>query len=399
VLLVPGNVKVLHPFRSLASRVRVTWKDVPFAEFNWEDNRQKLVAHRETSEGQEVTVAIARDGRDFGGKVILPVTGNEFTPYLGDAQYITPSLPEVQALAREILAGERDGWAAVKKLVEWVYDFIEPAMIPETLTTAQILSRKRGKCAEYAILFAALARAAGLPTRVVLGERYQDNVWVGHMWNEVWLGEWVAVDASHNQVAPDALLLKFVHSDNVMGTQKVRYGLMGQLGIIIEKVEMPAETAEGIRPKTGIEGQRYVNAEFGCAIAAPEGWKMTETSEQGFPMLVMASASAPEAAAILFMASVPPGTRPEQLLAARLPNLQASLPNCKVIGQEKDSLVDLPAAKAVLTFTDGEKAYRREEWIAVRDDYCYLLIFMAPAGGWEAAEEDFRNMRGSFTVF
>ncbi|MCL6614210.1 MAG: transglutaminase-like domain-containing protein, partial [Firmicutes bacterium] len=237
VLLVPGNVKVLHPFRSLASIIRVSWQDVPFAAFNWEDNRQKLLAHRETPEGQEVVLAITRDGRDFTGKITLPVTGEEFAPYLQDADYITPSLPEVKARMREILGEEKDAWVATKRLVEWVYDFIEPAMIPETLTTAQILARKQGKCAEYAILFAALARAAGLPTRVVLGERYQGNVWVGHLWNEVWLGEWVAVDPSHNQVAPDALLLKFVHSVNIMGTQKVRYGLIGQLGIAIEKVE------------------------------------------------------------------------------------------------------------------------------------------------------------------
>ncbi|MGQ9780421.1 MAG: transglutaminase-like domain-containing protein [Bacillota bacterium] len=399
VLLVPGNVKVLHPFRSLASTIRVSWQDVPFAAFNWEDNRQKLVAHRETPEGQEVVLAIARDGRDFTGKVTLPVTGEEFAPYLQDADYITPSLPEIKARAREILGEEKDGWAATKKLVKWVYEFIAPAMIPETLTTAQILAKKQGKCAEYAILFAALARAAGLPTRVVLGERYQGNVWVGHLWNEVWLGEWVAVDPSHNQFAPDALLLKFVHSASVMGTQKVRYGLIGQLGIGIEKVEMPAENAIGEARKTGIEGQKYVNAEFGCAIAAPDDWKMMEASEQDFPMLVMAPASVPGVAGILFLTNVPTGTRSEQLLTARLPNLLASLPNAKVLGQEKGTLAELEATKAVLTFTAEEKDFYREEWIAVQEDRCYLLIFMAPAERWEALAEEFRQIKESFAVF
>ncbi|NLG83348.1 MAG: hypothetical protein GX493_01805, partial [Firmicutes bacterium] len=91
VLLVPGNLKVLHPYRSLASTIRVRWQEVPFAAFNWEDNRQRLQEHRETPEGQEVLLTIARDGRDFSDRVTLPVTGEAFTLYLEDSDYINPS--------------------------------------------------------------------------------------------------------------------------------------------------------------------------------------------------------------------------------------------------------------------------------------------------------------------
>jgi len=175
-----------------------------------------------------VTCGTSPDGQP------LPLTDSEFAPYLVETRFITPSLPELGDLTEAICGEETDGWLVTQKILDWVYQNIRTEMIPQTLTTEEILTGRKGKCAEYAILFAAMARAAGLPTKVALGERYQDGVWVGHMWNEVWLGEWVAVDPSHGQSAPDALLLKFVDSPDVMGTQKVRMGLTGKLGIIIE---------------------------------------------------------------------------------------------------------------------------------------------------------------------
>ena len=77
----------------------------------------------------------------------------------------------------------------------------------------------------------------------------------------------------------------------------------------------------------------------------------------------------------------------------------ASLPNAKVLGQEKGTLAELEAAKAVLTFTAEGKDFYREEWIAVQEDRCYLLIFMAPAERWEALAEEFRKIKESFAVF
>ncbi|MGD8400734.1 MAG: transglutaminase-like domain-containing protein, partial [Bacillota bacterium] len=189
-LLVPGNRRVNFPFRSISSKIKVKWgTSLKLKEFEFNDNRQKLISHQSVAAKQEAILEIKRERRDFSEKVVLPLKEPALAPYLADVQYITPSAPAVQKLSRQILNGETDGWRATQKLTKWVFEYIKPAMIPETLTTKQILEGKTGKCVEYAVLFAALARAAGLPTRVVLGERYQDNVWIGHLWNEVWLGE------------------------------------------------------------------------------------------------------------------------------------------------------------------------------------------------------------------
>jgi hypothetical protein len=67
-----------------------------------------------------------------------------------------------------------------------------------------------GDCNEHAVLFAALARAVGLPTRVVAGAVYLDEAFLYHAWCEVWLGRWVSVDPVLNQLPADATHLKFV---------------------------------------------------------------------------------------------------------------------------------------------------------------------------------------------
>jgi len=364
VLLVPGNIRVVHPFRSLKSAIRVTWEDVDFAEFNFIDNRQQLISHTEAGSAQEVLLEIAKDQRDFAGRVTLPVTDGEFAPYLAETRFITPSLPEVKDLVGAIRGEETDGWLVTQKILGCVYQNMQVEMIPQTLTTEEILAERRGKCAEYAILFAAMARVAGLPTKVALGERYQDGAWIGHMWNEVWLGEWVAVDPSHGQSAPDALLLKSVDSPEIMGTQRVRMGLMGKLGISIEDVAIDGDYEAAAALQTGILGQTYANADYRCRLTAPDDYRLIETEEQGMPMLVAYRTTDPETQIVLIPFSVPEGTA---------------------------------AAVGSWTYVH-EKTYKQQNWVIIARDCGYLFVFNAPPELWEDSEADFARIRERFEI-
>lgn len=398
-LIVPGNIQVARPFRSTGSRIKVTWKDVKFSDFNWDDNRQKLVEHKENPAGQEVTLAISKDERDFTGIVSLPVQDESMALFLQDTLFITPSSPLVKKLVTEIAASETDGWAVTQKLAKWVFEYIKPEMIPETLTTEQILETKHGKCVEYAVLFAALARAAGLPTRMALGERYQDNIWIGHMWNEVWLGEWITIDVSHNQIAPDALLLKFVHSETVVGTQKVRVGLIGQLGISIEDLQVPDDLPEALKDlQTGIQENTYTNIDYRCQITAPEGWKLTETTDQGYPVIVLQSETLPDVTGVLLMFSAPQGVTAEQILNARIPALKNALPEFSLVNQETAPLGNDQAAVGTWTFVEDGIKLRQQNWIVIREDLGFLFVFVAPDGEWVNHEGIFPQMTEQFKI-
>lgn len=399
VLIVPANILVSHPYRSTESQITVKWNNVSADEFNWEDNRQSLVEYKETAGGHEVLVDIQKDDRDFTDKVSLPITEEDLAKYLKDTDYIHATLPEVNELVNEIIGDEKDGWVVTQKLVEWVYDYINFEAIVQTLNTEQILERKSGKCAEFSVLFASLARSAGIPTRVALGERYDGNSWIGHLWNEVWLGEWIAVDASHNQVAPDALLLKFVDSDTVMGTQIVRRGLIGQLDIIIENVLVPTTVDEESEVlQTGIDGQTYTNADFRCRITGPEGWDLIETSDQGIPMLVMQPADQPIAQGIMIMFNVPVGTTSEQILQSRLSILQNSLPEFNIVKQGNSVLGNEPISFITYTINYQGNLLRQQNWVLVHDDLCYIFVFGVADVLWGDYEAKFQQMLGSFEI-
>lgn len=163
----------------------------------------------------------------------LPVKDEEFKPFLDDTEYIKPNDPFIQKKISEIKGGERDGFTLVQKILLWVYENIKTEYIAETLSGPEVLRQKRGKCVEYSTLFASLARAAGIPTRIAFGEALNGNHWVGHMWCEVWLGEWIAVDAAAGIPVECPTHIKFVHSPTVMGTQRIRWKLVDNLAIEI----------------------------------------------------------------------------------------------------------------------------------------------------------------------
>ena len=68
-------------------------------------------------------------------------------------------------------------------------------------TAAETALQKEGDCSEHAVLAAAMARAAGMPSRVVGGLAYVDSLpgqggrgFGYHMWAEVFVGEWFPID-------------------------------------------------------------------------------------------------------------------------------------------------------------------------------------------------------------
>lgn len=142
---------------------------------------------------------------------------------------------------------------------------------------------RTGKCTEYTTLFGSLARAAGIPTRVALGQRRfaggTGDSWGGHMWNEVFVGEWIPVDASANEVGGSTSLLKFVHSDTVAGSQPLRRKLTESLGLSIVEHTVLERTAPGFAVATGLVGRTYTDAEHAFRIDLPgDDWSVRQPS-------------------------------------------------------------------------------------------------------------------------
>ena len=114
----------------------------------------------------------------------------------------------VQAFINDFETGDRDA-SFLNRIEGYVADYItEPTYVHGFNIASLTAQNKSGDCTEYSVLVAALARAKGLPARVVLGSVITEFDGVvgayGHAWTEVWLeDEWHIVDAAlHGSSAP-----------------------------------------------------------------------------------------------------------------------------------------------------------------------------------------------------
>jgi hypothetical protein len=121
--------------------------------------------------------------------------------------------PKVKALAGRAVGDATAPRDKVRRLVRFVNGFIFPELTANMPNVYDLLEHKKGDCKAYALLFTALARAAGIPAREVSGLVYMGDdqkAFGGHAWNEVVLdGVWVPVDASCRETEVDATHISF----------------------------------------------------------------------------------------------------------------------------------------------------------------------------------------------
>jgi len=170
VLMFPLGKEVGPPELLESLTVELKWRDISFERFRLEDDRQHVVERSREGDQYRVVVRIEAP-KPLSLPARLPIAGPEFAFYLGESRYIKPHDERIIAVAREVTKGKTDALEAVKALSAWMLKNVEPTLIAETLTGPEVLACRKGKCSEFATLFASLARAAGIPTRIVLGER------------------------------------------------------------------------------------------------------------------------------------------------------------------------------------------------------------------------------------
>ncbi|HEY3284134.1 MAG TPA: transglutaminase domain-containing protein [Armatimonadota bacterium] len=116
--------------------------------------------------------------------------------------------------AAKIVAGEKNALKAALKIRDWVHEHMtvryDIALVRSSL---DVLKDKVGVCRDYAILFAGLARAAGIPTRLAVGLVYAKGSFYYHAWDEVFVGKWIDLDPTAPTALVDATHLKFTHGD------------------------------------------------------------------------------------------------------------------------------------------------------------------------------------------
>jgi hypothetical protein len=133
--------------------------------------------------------------------------------YLKDTMFIQLKDPAIVSLAKDIVSGEKDMLKMSKLIYEWVYKNIKKVPIISLPLSTEVLRTRQGDCNEHTTLFTALARAAGIPTRIAVGLTYKDGFFYYHAWPEIYLNGWVAVDPTLGQFPADASHIRLLTGD------------------------------------------------------------------------------------------------------------------------------------------------------------------------------------------
>lgn len=169
----------------------------------------------------EATLVLSRATlEDFGSYTLPHPHEDPRGRYLAAERWIQSDHARIRALAKEIVGEETDAFAVTEALARWVYAYLEKVPVMSVPDALAVLDSGRGDCNEHAVLFTALARAVGLPSRVVAGLVYVNGRFVYHAWSEVrGLRGWLPVDPALGQVPADVTHIALAYDDlwNVSG--------------------------------------------------------------------------------------------------------------------------------------------------------------------------------------
>lgn len=212
--LVETNRRIVDPDRQEWLKIEVS--RLARADSVPQDHRQTVLKTVKTRKGTfTATVEVKREPDHPAQSAVLPLKLAEFPTLLEETSQIQSRHPMIRALAREVVASETDAWRAALRINHWVYKNMEKVLV-DAFTALDALHDRKGECQSHTNLFTALARAAGIPTKVVNGLVYSNEYkgFVYHAWPEVWVGEWRALDPTFGQDLVDATHLKLSEGNN-----------------------------------------------------------------------------------------------------------------------------------------------------------------------------------------
>jgi hypothetical protein len=186
------------------SALRLRLSGVNMANFALDHGRQKF---------NENELRVEREKVSPSDTYKIPLQDRRFNSFLQPTAFLQSDHPRIRDHAMEILGGETDAHRAVLRLKNWVYNEIKKQPTVSIPNALEVLQTKKGDCNEHTVLFNALARAAGIPARTVVGMVYLRGAFYYHAWSEVWLGKWVSLDSVLDQFPADVTHIQFVEGE------------------------------------------------------------------------------------------------------------------------------------------------------------------------------------------
>jgi transglutaminase-like putative cysteine protease len=175
------------------------------------------------------TEALYRIHRSPGIKDQQPRVEKEFSRYERPSFHIESDHSEISKIASEVTLAASTSQQKISLIAAWVSKNVEDEAV-ESFSALEVLHKRRGECKAHTLLYTALARAAGIPTKLVGGLVYVDDVgFLYHAWAESYDEGWVSVDPTFGQVGVDATHIKL--------TEGPSWSELLQLGKVIGRLK------------------------------------------------------------------------------------------------------------------------------------------------------------------
>lgn len=143
----------------------------------------------------------------------LPIKGAEYERFLMPTPFIQCDNEDIIQCANEIVEDQKDAWSVALKIMNWVYGQMKPSFSLGFPSALDVLRLKVGDCNEYTVLFSALSRAAGIPTKISVGLVYYNGRFYYHAWPKVFVGRWINMDPTFGQAIADATHIELAEGD------------------------------------------------------------------------------------------------------------------------------------------------------------------------------------------
>jgi transglutaminase-like putative cysteine protease len=261
------------------------------------DSRQKV---EQEGDGAVLLTIERKVPPDGAGTRPIADAPKDLAPCLAASSLVQSDAPEIGKVAKEVVGDETDAWRAARKLEHWVHDNVtEKSMDVGFASALEVCRNRKGDCTEHAVFLCGLCRAAGIPSRVVMGLTCIGNAFGGHAWTEVWIGgDWYPLDGTLGLGSVDAthITLTRMTLEDAAGPDAY-VGLLKGLGNLEIDPQELVEDGQTLRPadeagKT--EGNRFESRLFSIAFDIPEGFTLREPgSDAGFlaPVAVLGGAA------------------------------------------------------------------------------------------------------------
>jgi len=142
--------------------------------------------------------------------------GGTYDPaaHRGATPFITSNDPDIKAFLPHIIRPGYTDRQKAEALCTWVHSTMKQTPTFSLPVAKDVFVKKAGDCNEHAVLFAALARAAGLPCAIVSGMVYARGTFYYHAWNLVYIdGRWIEADSIFNQIPADPTHVALIVGD------------------------------------------------------------------------------------------------------------------------------------------------------------------------------------------